>query len=91
MISSLMALALAALWPQGASAGDETPVRTELASPSRVAALYAGLPLSFEINQGQTDPSVKYLAHGPGYTLWLTADEAVVALRSSARPSTIPL
>ena len=91
MISSLMALALAALWPQGASAGDETPVRTELASPSRVAALYAGLPLSFEINQGQADPSVKYLAHGPGYTLWLTADQAVFALGSSGQPSTAPL
>ena len=84
-------LALAALWPQGASAEGETPVRTEVASPSRVAALYAHLPLSFEINQGQTDPSVKYLAHGPGYTLWLTADQAVFALRSSAQPSTTPL
>src|SRR5215469_9719976 len=84
-------LALAALWPQGASAEGETPVRTEVASPSRVAALYAYLPLSFEINQGQIDPRVKYLAHGPGYTLWLTADQAVLALGSSAQPSTTPL
>src|SRR5215472_9490397 len=84
-------LALAALRPQGASAEGETPVRTEVASPSRVAALYAHLPLSFEINQGQTDPSVKYLAHGPGYTLWLTADQAVLALRSSAQLSTTRL
>jgi hypothetical protein len=56
-----------------------------------VAALYAQLPLAFEINQGQTDPRVKYLARGPGYTVWLAADQAVLALRSSAQPSTSPL
>ena len=81
-------LTLAALWPQGASAGGEVPVDTKVASPSRVAALYAQLPLTFEVNQGQTNPAVKYLAHGQGYTLWLTADQAVLALRSSATPST---
>src|SRR6516162_4111163 len=61
----LLMLALAAWWPQGASADGGTRVRTEVASPSRVAALYAQLPLTFEINQGQTDPRVKYLARGP--------------------------
>src|SRR5271167_254785 len=91
MISSLMALAVATLWPTGASAGGETPMRGEVAPPSSVAALYAHLPLSFEINQGQADPRVKYLAHGQGYTLWLTADQAVLALRSSAQPSTSTL
>ncbi len=87
----LLMVALAAWWPQGATAGDETPVRAEAVSPSRVAALYAHLPLSFEINQGQADPRVKYLAHGQGYTLWLTADQAVLALRSSTQPSTSAL
>ena len=91
MISSLMAVALAALWPQGASAGEDIAMRTELASPSGVAALYAHLPLSFEINQGQADSAVKYLAHGRGYTLWLTADQAVLVLRSSAQRSTSAL
>ena len=87
-----MALALAALWPQGANAGGEVPTRGEAAAPpSRVAALYAHLPLSFEINQGQANPKVKYLAHGQGYTLWLTARQAVLALRSSAQPSTSAL
>jgi hypothetical protein len=66
-------------------------MRAEVASPSRVAAQYVQLPLSFEINEGQTDPSVKYLAHGQGYTLWLTADQAVLGLRSTAQPSTSTL
>jgi hypothetical protein len=42
------------------------------------------LPLVFEPNQGQTAPQVKYLAHGAGYGLFLTADETVLSLRRSA-------
>jgi hypothetical protein len=40
--------------------------------------------LSFEANQGQTDARVQYLAHGPGYTLFLTPTEAVFALSGTA-------
>ncbi len=39
------------------------------------------VPLSFEPNQGQTDPQVKFLSRGRGYTLFLTATEAVVSMR----------
>jgi hypothetical protein len=42
------------------------------------------LPLVFEPNQGQTAPQVKYLAHGAGYGLFLTADETVLSLQRSA-------
>src|SRR5260370_5570998 len=42
---------------------------------------FARTPLTFEANQGQTDAQVQYLARGPGYTLFLTAAEAVLALR----------
>src|SRR6266568_5609241 len=45
---------------------------------------YGHLPLSFEANQGQTDAQVQFLAHGQGYTLFLTAREAVFAFRSPA-------
>src|SRR6266851_1832111 len=41
---------------------------------------FARIPLSFEANEGQTDPQVQYLARGPGYTLFLTSTEAVLAL-----------
>ncbi len=40
------------------------------------------LPLVFEVNRGQTDPQVKFLARGDGYTLFLTGDEVVMVLRS---------
>jgi len=41
---------------------------------------YASIPLSFEANQGQTDPMVQFVAHGPGYSLYLAPGEAYVSL-----------
>ena len=46
----------------------------------KVAENYGKLPLSFEANSGQTDKSVKFLARGNGYGLYLTGEEAVLAL-----------
>jgi hypothetical protein len=39
--------------------------------------------LGFEANQGQTDPRVKFLSRGAGYTLFLTDNEAVFSMRVS--------
>jgi hypothetical protein len=47
------------------------------------------LPLSFEPNHGQTDPQVKFLARGAGYGVFLTADQAILSLRSSAQASSV--
>jgi hypothetical protein len=44
--------------------------------------MYAALPMAFEANLGQSDPHVKFLAHAPGYTLFLTDQEAVLSLPS---------
>jgi hypothetical protein len=46
---------------------------------------YAALPLRFEANQGQTDPRVKFLSHGQGYTLFLTQNEAVLSVMEPAK------
>lgn len=54
------------------------------APQSRLQANYGKLPLTFEANQGQTDPRVKFLAHGHGYSVFLTSGQMVLALRSSA-------
>ena len=42
---------------------------------------YAAVPMSFERNEGQVDASVAYLSRGPGYSVFLTRDEAVFSLR----------
>ena len=34
--------------------------------------------LTFEANRGQTDSAVRFLSRGPGYTMLLTGNEAVV-------------
>jgi hypothetical protein len=47
-------------------------------------AKFAALPLAFEENAGQTDPQVKYMARGSGYTLFLTSSDAVLSLASSS-------
>jgi hypothetical protein len=50
----------------------------------QVQGSYGKLPLTFEANRGQTDPRVKFLAHGPGYSVFLTSGQMVLALRPSA-------
>jgi len=47
---------------------------------SEILETYGQLPLSFEPNAGQADARVKFLSRGPGYTVFLTNDEAVLAL-----------
>ena len=48
---------------------------------------YGHLPLAFEPNQGQADSRVQYLAHGRGYSLFLTGPEAVFVLKKSVPSS----
>src|SRR5438105_2608461 len=45
---------------------------------------YGQLPISFEVNAGQTDAQVRYLAHGSGYALFLTSTGAVLNLENVA-------
>jgi len=54
-------------------------------SSAQWARLFSALPMSFEVNQGQTDREVNFLSRGQGYTLFLTREEAV--LRLKGRPS----
>ena len=56
---------------------------TSAASVPKIRAAFDHLPLIFEPNQGQSDARVQFLARGNGYGLFLTRDEAVLALRAS--------
>ena len=58
------------------------PKAPDSAGKARIVENYGKLPLSFEANQGQTDEKVKFLSRGGGCSLFLTPDEAVLALRS---------
>src|ERR1039457_2385605 len=45
---------------------------------AKILDSYGKLPLSFEENQGQTDGQVKFLSRTGEYSLFLTANEAVL-------------
>lgn len=48
------------------------------------AAVLTKLPLTFEANAGQVDPSVKFIARAPGFTLFATPKEMVTVLSGTA-------
>jgi hypothetical protein len=54
-------------------------VMAAAAGSPATAVHYAGPPLAFEHNAGQSDPSVRFLARGPGYKAFLTTTGAVLA------------
>ena len=55
----------------------------------RISEDYGNLPLRFEQNSGQTDARVKFLARGKGYTLFLTAREAVLKLQKPGQSAVL--
>jgi hypothetical protein len=46
-----------------------------------IAREYGKLPMAFELNQGQANPTFQFLSRGPGYSLFLRPGEAVLLLR----------
>ena len=63
------------------STPNTVPPSSDAPARARIAEHFGRLPLSFEINKGQTDQSVKFLSRGSGYELFLTATDAVLRLR----------
>ncbi len=55
-------------------------------APKATAPDLARLPLLFEPNAGQTDPSVLYMAHAPGGALYFTSGEVVLSLITDDGP-----
>src|SRR5437867_2405983 len=60
-------------------------VKLDQATQTRLSDTYGKLPLSFEINKGQTDDQVKFISRGNGYGLFLTSNEAVLSLKKPYR------
>lgn len=64
-------------------ASDAAPAK----SKAELVQDYGRLPMRFEANQGQADPTVCFSARGAGYAVYLTDHEAVLALRPSQSSS----
>src|SRR5580692_8445987 len=73
--------------PRSAAQPPAPPAAPSPAAAQAARASLAKLPLSFEENRGQTDSRVKYVSRGAGYNLFLTPDEAVIALRGGSMTS----
>ena len=56
----------------------------DAATQAHLTAAYGQLPLSFEVNKGQTDPRVNFLTQGAGYTAFLTPTSAVMELQQGS-------
>lgn len=95
LISAVLLVCLLSLngrwWPHKsvklAPVNSDVPTNT-LASSTRAevssGSVARSLPISFEQNQGQTSEQVRFLSRMPGYTLFLTRNEAVLSLQSTA-------
>src|SRR5262249_32128618 len=58
---------------------------------AKVNQSYGRLPLNFEINLGQADPSIKFIARGANYNFSLAPTEATLQFRdaSTNQPATV--
>jgi RHS repeat-associated protein len=99
LIGNIVCLNPGRLDAQSAVPVDQNPTLLET-GPSRflapdaqikIAQAYGKLPVSFELNMGQVDPRVKFVSHGGGYDLFLTADEAVLTLVTDDSDDTKPM
>jgi hypothetical protein len=78
----LMVLGVAAIFaPHSTGASVEA---AKVPHTQNATDAFGRLPLSFELNQGQTDSRVRFLARGQGYGVFLTDNGAAFSLGGSA-------
>jgi hypothetical protein len=92
-------ISIAAIAVIAALTGPGTPARrvayestspvVRLKAPLASRAGYGALPLRFEANRGQTDASVDFVSRGLGYGVFLTASDAVIAVKRGGRQTAI--
>ena len=70
----------------GALTGSSSRPRVDEAT-RRVVVGYGRLLLTFEPNLGQADPAARFLSRGRGYTLFLTATEAILSVTAAKNDS----
>jgi len=85
LILVAMGLGLAAVFaPKSTGVSVESPNIPHTQNTEAARAEFGQLPLSFEVNQGQADSRVRFLARGKGYGIFLTDNGAAFSLGGSA-------
>src|SRR6202789_3427296 len=92
-IKALAATLLAVMIGSTGLSGSQAKAQSSIAASqsSRAAAYSGSLPLTFEVNQGQTAAPVKFLSRGKGYTAFLTANGMVLTLRPASGSARQPV
>src|SRR6266496_2856292 len=80
---AVLVFALIATTPTFAQAAEGFQTKNSIPVGGESALKYGRLPLVFEANQGQAEPSVRFLFRGGGYTALLTSDGMVLSSRPS--------
>ncbi|HEX5603676.1 MAG TPA: SBBP repeat-containing protein, partial [Pyrinomonadaceae bacterium] len=81
----LLALGLAAVFaPKSTGVSVDRPNLPHTQNTEAARNGFGQLPLSFEVNQGQADSRVRFLARGQGYGIFLTDNGATFSLGGSA-------
>ena len=90
VVAGALALRLDTRVPRQASNHEiAAPFGSQSPAAQQARAHFGQLPMVFEPNQGQTDSQVKFLVHGSNYALFLTANEAVLALHKSPKEGSV--
>lgn len=81
----LLALGLAAVFaPKSTGVSVPLPSIPHSQNPEAAREGFGRLPLSFEVNNGQADEHVRFLARGQGYGIFLTDNGATFSINGSA-------
>lgn len=83
LIGVMLAVALSIV-PVAKVLADSQKVAPTPSSIATVQSSYGRLPLSFEANHGQWDPSVQFVTRGSGHQLFLRPSDAVLALATGS-------
>ena len=71
------------------SQANDSSVTRDQSIVAKAKAANGSLPLSFEVNEGQSDQKVKYLARGQGYGLFLASSGPVLSLTKGSQKDDI--
>lgn len=83
MIATMVGSALVVPTARGARPVLEAARVPTVSTRSALLSHDRPLPVSFEANRGQVDHRVAFLAHGPGFTLFITSSGAVLSMDAS--------
>jgi len=81
ILATILGSTLLGVWPPAGTA--QAAEQSSAQQRPRISANYGTLPLTFEVNEGQTDSQVKFFSRGKGYTAFLTVGGMVLSLRPS--------